>query len=188
MLVIDEAHALGVVGPAGQGAAHAAGIAAEPDVVLTVTLSKALASQGGAVLGSRRVIDHAVDAGRPFIFDTGLAPACAGAALAALRLLIADPGLPEATRRTAGALAATARAAGLAASEPDAAVVGVPLASPEAAVAAAQTCARHGVGVGCFRPPSVPDGVSRLRLTAHAGLPAYALDRLGTALGEVVAG
>lgn len=188
VLVIDEAHALGVVGPAGQGAAHTAGVAGEPDVVLTVTLSKALASQGGALLGSRRVIEHAVDSGRPFIFDTGLAPACAGAALAALQLLIADPGLAGATRRAAAALAGTARAAGLVASEPDAAVVGVPLASPEAAVAAAATCARHGAGVGCFRPPSVPDGVSRLRLTAHAGLPGFALDRLGAALREVAAG
>lgn len=187
VLLVDEAHALGVIGPLGQGAAQAASIAAEPDVVLSLTLSKALASQGGAVAGSRRVIEHAVDAGRAFIFDTGLAPACAGAALAALRLLIAHPDLAAETRRVAASLAGTAREAGLSASEPDAAVVGVPLASPEAAVAAARTCARHGVGVGCFRPPSVPDGVSRLRLTAHAGLPSAALDRLGGALREVAA-
>lgn len=185
VLVIDEAHALGVVGPSGAGAAAAAGIAAEPNVVLTVTLSKSLASQGGAVLGSRRVIDHAVDAGRPFIFDTALAPASTAAALAALRLLIADPGLAAETRRVAALLASTARSAGLSASEPEAAVVGVPLPSPEAAVAAAETCLRYGVRVGCFRPPSVPDGVSRLRLTAHAGLPPDALDRLKRALREV---
>jgi 8-amino-7-oxononanoate synthase len=188
VLLVDEAHALGVVGPGGQGAAWEAGIAAAPDVVLTVTLSKSLASQGGALLGSRRVIDHALDAGRPFIFDTGLAPACAGAALAALRLLIAQPGLAAATRQSAAALAAVARDAGFTASEPDAAVVGVPMSAPATAVAAAETCTRHGVRVGCFRPPSVPDGVSRLRLTARAGLASDALDRLGSALREVAAG
>jgi 8-amino-7-oxononanoate synthase len=185
VLLVDEAHALGVIGPGGQGAAAAAGIAHEPDVVLTVTLSKSLASQGGALLGSRRVIEHAVDAGRPFIFDTGLAPACASAALAALKLLIADPRLAADVRRSAASLAGVARNAGLSASEPAAAVVGVPLASPGVAVTAAEICARHGVRVGCFRPPSVPDGVSRLRLTAHAGLAAADLDQLGAALREV---
>ena len=185
VLLIDEAHSLGVVGPAGRGAAVAAGVAGEPDIVLTATLSKSLGSQGGALLASRRVVEHAVDAGRPFIFDTGLAPPCAGAALAALRLLVEDPRLATDVVRAAHALAATVRAAGLRASEPDAAVVGVPLASPEVAVAAAETCAEHGVRVGCFRPPSVPDGISRLRLTAHAGLPSDALRRLGAALREV---
>lgn len=187
VLLVDEAHALGVLGPAGEGASAAAGLAGVPDVVLTVTLSKSLGSQGGALLGSRRVIEHAVDAARPFIFDTGLAPACTGAALAALQLLIADPGLAAAARRCASELAATAGDAGLHASEPQAAVVGIPLRSPEAAVAAAETCARHGVRVGCFRPPSVPDGVSRLRLTASAGLPAARLEQLGSALREVAA-
>ncbi|MGH8940220.1 MAG: aminotransferase class I/II-fold pyridoxal phosphate-dependent enzyme, partial [Actinomycetes bacterium] len=58
LLVVDEAHSLGVVGPAGRGAAHAAGIAGKPDVVLTVTLSKALGAQGGAVLGHGDVVEH----------------------------------------------------------------------------------------------------------------------------------
>ncbi|RFU39319.1 aminotransferase class I/II-fold pyridoxal phosphate-dependent enzyme, partial [Actinomadura logoneensis] len=93
LLVVDEAHALGVVGDGGRGAAHAAGLAGEPDVVLTLTLSKALASQGGAVLGAPEVIATLVEAGRAFIFDTGLAPAAVGAALAALDVLAAEPGL-----------------------------------------------------------------------------------------------
>lgn len=94
LLLVDEAHALGVVGDGGRGAAHAAGLAGEPDVVLTLTLSKSLASQGGAVLGAPEVIDALVDTGRSFIFDTGLNPPAAGAALAALDVLGSDPGLP----------------------------------------------------------------------------------------------
>ncbi|MHC5909363.1 aminotransferase class I/II-fold pyridoxal phosphate-dependent enzyme, partial [Streptomyces sp. S6] len=90
-LVVDDAHGLGVLGDGGRGAPHAAGLAGAEDVVVTVTLSKSLGSQGGAVLGPAKVIDHLVNAARTFIFDTGLAPAAAGAALAALRLLRREP-------------------------------------------------------------------------------------------------
>uniref|UniRef100_UPI0015EFD9D7 aminotransferase class I/II-fold pyridoxal phosphate-dependent enzyme n=1 Tax=Streptomyces albidus (ex Kaewkla and Franco 2022) TaxID=722709 RepID=UPI0015EFD9D7 len=80
-LVVDDAHGLGVVGEGGRGAVHAAGLAGDASTVVTVTLSKSLGSQGGAVLGPARVIDHLVDTARTFIFDTGLAPAAAGGAL-----------------------------------------------------------------------------------------------------------
>jgi 8-amino-7-oxononanoate synthase len=146
-------------------------------VVTTVTLSKSLGAQGGAVLGPRRVIDHLVDTARSFIFDTGLAPACAAAALAALRLLRAEPHRADRARDLAVRLAGRLRAAGLHTSHPEAAVVSVRANSPEAAVAWAQACRSAGVAVGCFRPPSVPDGVSRLRLTARADLRADELDR-----------
>ncbi|MFC7184538.1 aminotransferase class I/II-fold pyridoxal phosphate-dependent enzyme, partial [Kitasatospora paranensis] len=86
-LLVDDAHGLGVVGPGGRGALAAAGLAGEPDTVATVTLSKSLGSQGGAVLGPRRVVRHMVETARTFIFDTGLAAAAAAAALGALRLL-----------------------------------------------------------------------------------------------------
>ncbi|WP_461035378.1 aminotransferase class I/II-fold pyridoxal phosphate-dependent enzyme, partial [Streptomyces mayteni] len=91
-LVVDEAHSLGVLGDGGRGATAAAGLAGALDVVATVTLSKALGSQGGAVLGPARVIEHLVNAARTFVFDTGLAPAAAAAALAALRLLRREVG------------------------------------------------------------------------------------------------
>ncbi len=170
LLVVDEAHALGVVGTGGRGAAHAAGLTGEPDVVLTVTLSKSLGSQGGAVLADPVVVEHLVNAGRSFIFDTGLAPPSAGAALTALGLLQGDPGLAKRTRGRAAQLAGALRAHGLAVRPPDAAVVAVPAGGPERALDAASACLATGVRVGCFRPPSVPDGVSRLRLTARADL------------------
>ncbi|MBC7372923.1 MAG: aminotransferase class I/II-fold pyridoxal phosphate-dependent enzyme, partial [Frankiales bacterium] len=86
LLLVDEAHALGVLGPGGAGACAAAGLGAEDDVVRTVTLSKSLGSQGGAVLGTALLRDHLVDTARSFIFDTALAPAAAAAAPAPLRL------------------------------------------------------------------------------------------------------
>ncbi len=99
LLVVDEAHGLGVVGPDGRGAAAAAGIAGEPDVVLTVTLSKSLGAQGGAVLGNPVVVDHLVNTARAFIFDTGLAPSSAAAASAALDVLRSPARTPPSCRR-----------------------------------------------------------------------------------------
>ncbi|GAA1934914.1 8-amino-7-oxononanoate synthase [Kitasatospora viridis] len=169
-LLVDDAHGLGVLGPGGRGALAAAGLAGRPDTVATATLSKSLGSQGGVVLGPRRVIRHLVESARTFIFDTGLAPAAVGAALGALRLLRAEPERAERAREVARTLAARLTEAGLRASDPDAAVVSVLAPGPEQAVAWAADCRTAGLAVGCFRPPSVPDGLSRLRLTARADL------------------
>ncbi|GAA2820982.1 8-amino-7-oxononanoate synthase [Crossiella cryophila] len=176
-LIVDDAHGLGVLGEGGQGGVHAAGLAGAADVVVTTTLSKSLGSQGGAVLGSRRVIAHLVDTARGFIFDTGLAPACVGGALAALRVLRAEPELAGRARGVARELAGRLGAAGFAVSSPSAAVVSVRAPSPAEAVEWAGRCRADGVAVGCFRPPSVPDQVSRLRLTARADLAAADLGR-----------
>jgi 8-amino-7-oxononanoate synthase len=176
-LVVDDAHGFGVLGPGGRGAVADAGLIGEPDVVTTVTLSKALGAQGGAVLGPRRVIKHLVDSARSFIFDTGLSPASTVAALAALHVLKDEPDLPERARAAAQSLAARLSAAGLTVTTPDAAVVSVRAPSPEAAVQWADDCRAAGVQVGCFRPPSVPDKVSRLRLTARANLTESELER-----------
>jgi 8-amino-7-oxononanoate synthase len=185
LLVVDEAHALGVVGAAGRGAAWSAGLGGDPGVVLTATLSKALGSQGGVILGPRAVIEHVVDTARPFIFDTGLAPAAVGAAHAALLVLCTEPELAERARRRARDIAHAARDAGWTASEPGAAVTALPVGDPALAVAAAAACLKRGIRVGCFRPPSVPDGVSRLRLTARADLTDADIDLLREVLAEV---
>ena len=186
LLVIDEAHALGVVGPGGRGAAYAAGLAGEPDVILTVTLSKSLASQGGAVLGAPQVIETVVDTARSFVFDTGLAPASAGAAAAALGVLTAEPELAERARDRARRLAAAADALGLETTSPSAAVVPVIIGDPHDAVRAAEICSGYGVRVGCFRPPSVPHGRACLRLTARASLEEAELTTVTRALTGVI--
>ncbi|MGW8789968.1 8-amino-7-oxononanoate synthase [Streptomyces althioticus] len=183
-LVLDDAHGLGVLGDGGRGAPQAAGIAGDEDVVVTVTLSKSLGSQGGAVLGPARVIGHLVNAARTFIFDTGLAPAAAGAALAALRLLRREPGRAARAAEVARDLHARLTAAGLEAVRPDAAVVSVRAPSPEQAVRWAADCRTAGLSVGCFRPPSVPDGISRLRLTARADLSGAEIERAVRVIGE----
>ncbi|AXK33796.1 8-amino-7-oxononanoate synthase [Streptomyces armeniacus] len=182
-LLVDDAHGLGVLGDGGRGGPYAAGLAGAYDTVVTVTLSKSLGSQGGAVLGPRRVIEHLLNTARTFIFDTGLAPAATGAALAALRLLRGEPDRPDRVRGVAAELHRRLTGAGLTARAPDAAVVSVRAPSPEAAVRWAADLRTEGIAVGCFRPPSVPDGVSRLRLTARADLDA---EQVGRAVEAVI--
>jgi len=181
-LLVDEAHGVGVHGPDGRGGAYAAGLAGAQDVVLTVTLSKSFGTQGGAVVGPRAVIDHLVDAARGMIFDTALAPSCVAAARAALRILRREPELAARVHTNALRLHRIALDAGLPASPPSGAVTSVILGDPDRTVAAAARCAEQGVRVGCFRPPSVPDGRSRLRLTARADLTEDDFARISKAL------
>ncbi|MFD7225032.1 8-amino-7-oxononanoate synthase [Streptomyces sp. NPDC059892] len=183
-LLVDDAHGLGVLGAGGRGTPYAAGIAGANGVVATVTLSKSLGSQGGAVLGPARVVAHLVNAARTFIFDTGLAPAAVGGALESLRLLRREPERADRAREVARTLHRRLTAAGLTAVRPDAAVVSVRAPSPEAAVRWAAECRAAGLAVGCFRPPSVPDGISRIRLTARADLTDQ---QIGTAVDSIVA-
>jgi 8-amino-7-oxononanoate synthase len=182
VLLVDEAHGFGVAGPGGRGAVFAAGLAGEPDVIVAATLSKALASQGGAILASEDVTAHLVDAARSMIFDTGLAPASAGAALAALRLIRREPALPELVRARSWELYELCLEVGLKATPPGGAVTSVLIGAPDAAFAAAQYCLAQGVRVGCFRPPSVPDGISRLRVTSRADLSGFELERVRSVL------
>jgi 8-amino-7-oxononanoate synthase len=170
LLVLDEAHAFGVIGPGGRGVAAAAQIAAEPDVVRTVTLSKAAAGQGGAVLAAPEVITALVETGRGFIFDTGLAPPSVGAALAALQVIVAEPGLGARALANTARLAELAAGLGLHAKPTGAAVLAIIIGEAGQAVRAQQICARHGVRAGCFRPPSVPAGQACLRLTGRADM------------------
>ena len=183
LLVVDEAHGLGVRGDGGRGLVAEVGMAGAPDVVVTTTLSKALGSQGGVVLGPAAVRAHLVDAARPFIFDTGLAPAAVGAALAALEVLLDEPWRAGAVLGHAATLAAACGVTDV----PESAVVSVVLGEPEVALAAATACLDRGLRVGCFRPPSVPVGTSRLRLTARASLSSDEIELACRVLVDVLA-
>ena len=195
MLLVDEAHSLGVSGSgprAGHGTIAGTKLAGHPNVIVTATLSKALGSQGGAVLGSLLLREHLVNRARSYVFDTALAPPAAAAALAAIGVIRDEPWRAESVHRNAAALAAGLQAAqstqlqstqlhptqlqaaygrlGTAVDHSLGAVQSIRMPSAEAALAAGQAAYEAGVRVGCFRPPSVPDGVSRLRLTARATL------------------
>lgn len=189
MLLIDEAHSLGVTGAGsfqGRGSVAGTALAGHPNVIATATLSKALGSQGGAVLGSALLREHLLNRARSFIFDTGLAPASAAAALAAVRIIRDEPWRAGSVHANAAALAAGLAPAlasrgtvGQNGTTPDraaGAVQSIPMPSAESALAAAESARRAGVRIGCFRPPSVPDGIPRLRLTARATLTPEEID------------
>jgi 8-amino-7-oxononanoate synthase len=182
LLIVDEAHGLGVRGHGGRGLVAEVGLAGASDVVVTTTLSKALGSQGGVVLGPAGVRAHLIDAARPFIFDTGIAPAAVGAALAALEVLIDEPWRAGLVLEHAAVLAGMCGVTEV----PESAVVSVILGEPEVALGAATACLDRGVRVGCFRPPTVPAGTSRLRLTARASLSSEDLDVAHRVLTEVL--
>lgn len=163
-LLVDEAHGIGVLG-GGRGGVHAAGLAGAEHVYVTATMSKALGAQGGAVLGTPALREHLVNTARTFIFDTGLTPAAAASASQACRIIAAEPDLVGRLHANADVIAGVCgipRAAGP--------VQSLPCPTAEVARVAAVRAGERGVLVGCFRPPSVPDGISRVRLTASAGL------------------
>jgi 8-amino-7-oxononanoate synthase len=187
ILMIDEAHSIGVTGR-GSGSVAGTELAGHPNVIITVTLSKALGSQGGAVLGPEALRQHLINRARSFIFDTALAPAAVGAALAAIAIIREQPERVAALHANAAAIA-TALAPSLEPGRFDrgaGAVQSIRMPDAATAVAAMLAAREAGVAIGCFRPPSVPDDISRLRLTARADLSGEELDRACDVLGRIL--
>ncbi|MEU4159885.1 8-amino-7-oxononanoate synthase [Actinoplanes sp. NPDC026670] len=184
LLIVDDAHALGLLGVSGSGGVAAAGLAGAPDVIVTATLSKSLGGAGGVVAGPGQLVRHLVDTGRSFIYDTAPPPAVVAGVLAAVDVARAADDRRAVLFRRGAHLAAGLRSAGRPAADPAAGVLSVPAPGPEAAVAWAADCRDRGVAVGCFRPPSTPDGSSRLRLTVNAGVPEEAFARALTVILE----
>jgi len=167
ILMVDEAHATGVVGPGGRGAVAGYGLDGRVGVVMG-TLSKALGAAGGFIAGSADLCAYLRNRARSFIFDTALPPPTAAAALAALRVVEREPERPVRARRLATRLATGLRAAGYEVSDPPAAVLPVVVGAPDAALALSARLLDAGVLVTAIRPPSVPEGTSRLRATVMA--------------------
>ena len=167
ILMVDEAHATGVVGPGGRGVVAAYGLEGRVGVVMG-TLSKALGAAGGFIAGSADLCTYLRNRARSFIFDTALPPPTAAAALAALRIVEREPERPVRTRRLAARLAAGLRSAGYEVPDPAAAVLPVVIGEPDAAMTLSARLLDAGVLVTAIRPPTVPPGTSRLRATVMA--------------------
>ncbi|HEY7663801.1 MAG TPA: 8-amino-7-oxononanoate synthase [Xanthobacteraceae bacterium] len=170
-LMADDAHGLGVIG-GGRGSSFAQGTKA--DVPLQMgTLSKAVGAYGGYLCASAAVVDLMRNRARTLIYSTGLPPAVVAGAIAALDLIEGDPGYATLPLTKAKAFA---RGAGL--PEPQSPIVPVLLGDAEAALAASQLLAEHGFLVVAIRPPTVPVGTARLRLTFTAQHPDAEIERL----------
>jgi len=175
-LVVDEAHGTGVLGPGGRGAVAAAGLEGEVDAIVG-TLGKALGSSGAYVAAHRDVIAWLVNRARPLIFSTAPAPAATGAALAAVEVLRAEP--ERVVRLQDNALLVREELAdaaipldvpGIDPSRVDPAIPIVPIVvgAAEPTMGLTRSLLEDGIYVQGIRPPTVPDGTSRLRLTVSS--------------------
>jgi len=186
VLMVDDAHGIGVLA-GGRGTCAQLGV--QPDLV-TVTFSKALASLGGAILGDRRVIDHIRHTSRAMIFTTGASPADAAAALAALRVLKAEPWRCERVLKLSDQLRSELRAMGLAVIGDGTPILGVEVIDPAAGetelLIKTQDIHKQLIGLGVYTNPVGPPAAScRLRLTLSAAHTDQHLDVVTAAFGKV---
>jgi 8-amino-7-oxononanoate synthase len=179
-LIVDEAHALGVLGPGGRGRVAEAGVRAD---VLVGTLGKALGAQGAVVAGRPILREWLWNRARSFVFSTGLAPASAAAAARSIARVIEEPERVAWVGRLAERLREGLRANGL---EPLGFGHVVPLILGDRAMAVAQRLRERGVHVQAVRPPTVPDGTSRIRLTVTARHSEEDVDRAVAALVDAL--
>ena len=167
LLAVDEAHGTGALGPRGRGAVAAAGLEREVDVIVG-TLGKALGGYGAYVCASAEIVEVLINTARPFIFSTAPPPPSAGAALAALALLVERPGQVEQLRRNAAVLREALAAHGLDTGSSRTQIMPVVVGDPRRALALCERTLEAGVFAQAIRPPTVSAGGSRLRLTVMA--------------------
>lgn len=182
-VVIDEAHGVGVVGPGGAGLAAKLELTQEIDVHLG-TLSKALGAYGAYVAGSALLTDYLVNHARSFIYSTGLPPAIAAAADAALGVLESEPSLVERLHENARYLRAGLERIGFRIGETDSPILPVIVGEPDSALRLAHALFSRGVYVIAIRPPTVPAGTARLRVTPTAAHSRSELDQALSAFAQ----
>jgi 8-amino-7-oxononanoate synthase len=185
-MYVDDAHGTGVMGAHGRGTAEHFGVEGSVEIMMG-TLGKALGVAGAYVAGSRPLIDYLVNRARGFIFTTGSPPALAAAAAAALRIARAEPErrtrLRTVARRLREGLAALGRdCPGL----PDGHIIPVAIGEAGETIRVSATLAARGFLVGAVRPPTVPIGTSRLRITASAAHTDIQIDGLLEALAAAL--
>jgi 8-amino-7-oxononanoate synthase len=187
MLYVDEAHAVGVLGPTGAGLAEALGIKDRVDVEMG-TLGKALGSFGAYAAGDRRLRELLLTRARTFVFTTALPPAACGAALAALELVRGEPARRARLHALCDRLRAGLAGLGFDVAKVASAIFPVILGTEARALAAAAALRERGYYVRAIRPPTVPAGTSRLRVALSAGLSEAQVDGFVAALAEVLPG
>ncbi|CAN7524912.1 8-amino-7-oxononanoate synthase [Trinickia sp. LjRoot230] len=185
-LIVDDAHGFGVLGPQGRGVLAQAGLRS-PHLVYLCTLGKAAGVAGAAALAHETVIEWLVQRARPYIFTTASPPAVAHAASASLALIASDEG--DARRAHLGVLIERTRAM-LRASQwlpidSHTAIQPLIIGDNEATLALAARCDAEGLWVPAIRPPTVPVGTSRVRVSLSAGHTLDDLARLEAALMRI---
>ena len=182
-VIVDEAHATGVVGPGGRGLVAELGLEREVDVVIG-TLGKALGSFGAFACCDRSVASLLVNRARTLVFSTGLPPSAVGASRAALDVLARHPELVDRLQANARVLRSALRAGGFAVEPGPMPIVPLIVGKPREALRLCEETLRRGVFAQAIRPPTVPRGTSRLRVVAMA---THTRDDLASAVAALVA-
>lgn len=183
MLMVDEAHATGVQGPGGAGLISKLGLQGGVNLGMG-TLSKALGGLGGFLACSDTMMAWLVNVARPFIFSTALPPAAAGAALAALAVLKKQPGLGASLLERAARFRARLNAAGIDTGSSTTQIVPVMAGSNQGAMDFAAALRARGIFAAAIRPPTVPDGTARIRLSITLEHSPDVLDRAADVIIE----
>ena len=176
VLVVDEAHAVGIYGKRGSGLMEAAGV--DHEVCISInTAGKALGVAGAFVAGPSWAVEYLVQRARPFVFSTAPPPALADALDASLTIVAEEPERRERLLVRAAYLRAHLSAAGIGTGDSRSQILPIFIGENDRAVAVARAIQAEGFDVRAIRPPSVPAGTARLRVSANAGLSEATLDR-----------
>jgi 8-amino-7-oxononanoate synthase len=184
LLLLDEAHATGVFGPAGSGMANELGLRAAVDVTV-MTLSKAIGCVGGAVCGSETICRALVNFARAYIYSTSIPPAIAAAADAALTVMEREPAGQQRLRNVAREVRNKLAATGWQIPDGESPIIPLVMGSESAAVESANHLMSKDLLVLAIRPPTVPRGTSRLRITLSSGHTDQELDTLLEAVADL---
>jgi 8-amino-7-oxononanoate synthase len=182
-LVVDEAHGTGAVGPGGRGAVAAAGLEGEVDVVVG-TLGKALGAYGAFAACSAQMARYLTNCARPLIFSTALPPPVAAAALAALDLLREQPARVETLQANAETLRAALTGEGFDVAATTTQIIPLIVGDAAKAMRLCEAALEEGVFAQAIRPPTVPEGTSRLRLAVMASHTAAEMREAAGVLGR----
>lgn len=184
MLLVDEAHATGVFGANGRGTLEHCGVD-DPAVIRVGTLSKALGSLGGFVVGRSKLIDYLVGRARGYVYSTAMPAAVAAAGLASLEIIRAEPALGRLLLQRANRLRRTLQEQGWNTGRSESQIIPLIVGSPGNAMALSAALGERGWYVPAVRPPTVPENQCRLRISATLGHSEAILDRLAADLAEL---
>ena len=186
LLYVDDAHGIGVLGPEGRGSLAVAGLGAREVPLLLVPLGKAFGGQGAMLLGSEAMVGHIAETARPYLFSTAPAPALAAAMRASLRLIRTQPWRRAKLASLVARFRRGASALGLPLQESFTPIQPIVLGDNARALAASKALEAQGYLVSAIRPPTVPEGQARLRITLSVDHGERELDGLLAALAEAV--
>jgi 8-amino-7-oxononanoate synthase len=182
MLYVDDAHGIGVLGPEGRGSVAAAKLGVAQVPLQLATLGKALGGYGAVVVGDDALVGHLAETARPYLYTTALPPAQAAASLAAVRIARKEQWRRDKLQASIAHFRAGAARRGLRLLPSDTAIQPLLCGEDRTATALATALEAAGFWVAAIRPPTVPEGSARLRITLNAGHDVLQIDALLTAL------